>query len=74
VLEFAATESRVVLSSDVSTMTLAAYKRLEISVTMPGLIIVPQRLSIGQAVEELLFLAYESAIDEWNGHVIYLPL
>jgi hypothetical protein len=74
VLEVAAAESRVVLSSDVSTMTAAAYRRLETDSLMAGLIVVPQSLAIGQAVDQLLFLARESAIDEWLGQVIYLPL
>jgi Domain of unknown function (DUF5615) len=74
VLQFAAENQRVVLSRDVSTMTVAAYRRIERGDTMPGLIIVPHRMAIGQAVEELIFLGKESAGFEWEGQVIYLPL
>ena len=74
VLQFAAENQRVVLTRDVSTMTAAAYRRIERAEPMPGLIVVPHRLAIGQAVEELIFLANESAADEWIGQVIYLPL
>ncbi len=74
VLEFAAQHQRVVLSRDVSTMIAAAYRRVEQAEPMPGLIVVPHRMAIGQAAEELIFLAKESAPGEWQGQVIYLPL
>ena len=74
VLQFAAADQRVVLTRDVSTMPAAAYRRLEQAEPMPGLIVVPQRMAIGRAIEELVFLAKESATDEWVGQVLYLPL
>jgi len=55
-------------------MTVAACRRVEHGSSMPGLIVVPHRMAIGQAVEELIFLAQESTADEWTGQVIYLPL
>jgi hypothetical protein len=74
VLEYAAANQRVVLTRDVSTMTSAAFGRIARSESMPGLIVVPHRMAIGQAVDELIFLAKESASDEWEGQVIWLPL
>ena len=74
ILDFAAAEQRLVLTRDVTTMPAAAYRRLEQAEPMPGLIVVPQRMAIGRAIEELLFLAKESADDEWVGQVLYLPL
>lgn len=74
ILRYAASEQRVVLTCDVSTMTAAASGRLKRAEPMTGLIVVPQRMAIGRAVEELLFLAKESATEEWLGHVLYLPL
>jgi hypothetical protein len=74
VLEFAAQNQRVDLTRDVSTMTYAAYGRIERSESMSGLIVVPQRMAIGQAIDELIFLAKESAVDEWESQVIWLPL
>lgn len=41
---------------------------------MPGVIIVPDRMPIGQAIEEVLFLTRDVAPDEWNGQVVFLPL
>lgn len=74
ILQTAAQEQRVVLTCDVTTMTAAAYARSLRAEPMPGLIVVPQRMAIGRAVEELLFLARESTFDEWYGQVLYLPL
>ncbi|MEX0613640.1 MAG: DUF5615 family PIN-like protein [Pirellulales bacterium] len=74
VLQFAAENQRVVLTRDVTTMTAAAYSRVERIEPMPGLIVVPHRMAIGRAVDELIFLAKESASDEWEGQVIWLPL
>jgi hypothetical protein len=73
-LQFAAQEQRVVLTHDVSTMTAAAFQRVEQGGAMPGLIVIPHRMGIGPAVEELILLAQESASEEWSGQVLYLPL
>jgi hypothetical protein len=74
VLQLAAENGRVVLTRDVSTMTAAAYDRIERAEPMPGLIVVPHRMAIGQAIDELIFLAKDSMPDEWEGQVIWLPL
>lgn len=74
VLQFAAANGRVVLTRDVSTMTAAAYGRIEQAEPMQGLIVVAHRMAVGRAVDELIFLAKESASDEWDGQVIWLPL
>ena len=55
-------------------MTSAVYGRIARSEPMPGLIVVSQRMALGQTVDELIFLANESAMDEWDGQVIWLPL
>ena len=74
VLQFAAQQQRVVLTHDVSTMAAAAYRRVEQGDPMPGVIVIPHRLGIGQVVNELILLANESQSDEWLGQVLFLPL
>jgi hypothetical protein len=74
VLQYAAENKRIVLTRDVSTMTRAAYGRIQRSESLQGLIVVTHGMAIGQAVDELLFLARDSNADEWNGQVIWLPL
>jgi len=74
VLQWAAESSRVLLSHDASTMTAAAYSRIERGQPMPGLIIIPQWLSIGAVVEDLLLAAECSLPDDWANQVRFLPL
>lgn len=74
VLEWAAREKRILLTHDVRTMRHHAYARLEVGLTMPGVFVVPQALSIAQAIAEVLLLAECSVEGEWEGQVRFLPL
>lgn len=74
VLEWTAREKRVLLSHDVSTITKHAYERVEAGLPMPGVFQVPQFMSVGAAIEDILLLAECSFDDEWAGQVRYLPL
>ncbi len=74
VLEWAASEGRVLLTHDVSTMTQHAYDRVAQGLAMPGIFEVSQDLPIGIAIEEILVLAEASFEGEWEGQVRYLPL
>ncbi|HEX5273140.1 MAG TPA: DUF5615 family PIN-like protein [Gemmataceae bacterium] len=74
ILEWAAAQGRVLLSHDASTVPPAAYQRVSQGKLMPGVFILPDRMSVGQAVDEVLFLALEVAPDEWKDQVLFLPL
>lgn len=74
VLEWAARETRIVLTHDVRTMRHHAYARLAAGLPMPGVFAVPQSLAIAQAIEEVLLLAECSVEGEWEGQVRFLPL
>lgn len=74
VLEWAARENRVLLTHDIETMPLQAYRRVREGLPMPGVFIIEQSVSIGVAIEEILTLAECSAEGEWEGRVNYLPL
>jgi len=74
VLAWAARETRVLLTHDVRTMRHHAYARLEAGLSMPGVFVAPQSLSIAQAIEEVLLLAECSVEGEWEGQVRFLPL
>jgi hypothetical protein len=41
---------------------------------MPGVFIVPDRMPMGQAIEELLFLVTDAEPGEWKDQVLFLPL
>jgi hypothetical protein len=41
---------------------------------MPGVFIVSDRMPIGQAMDELLFLSLEVEPGEWKDQILLLPL
>ena len=74
VLAWAAQEGRILLTHDMRTMPVYAAERLREGQTMPGLILVPQLLPIGQAIDELLLIAQCGEPDEYESLMLRLPL
>ncbi|MBO1347052.1 MAG: DUF5615 family PIN-like protein [Hormoscilla sp. GUM202] len=74
ILDWAATNGRIVLTHDRATMPDFAYERLLRGEVMSGLFVVNNRMQIGQEIDELIILARCSEQDEWKGVVLYLPL
>ena len=66
-------QGRVRLSHDVSTVPPAAYQRVGAGKPMPGVFILPDRMPIGQALDEILFLSVDVEPDEWKDPVLFLP-
>jgi hypothetical protein len=52
VLAWAASEGRIVLTHDLSTLIARAYERVRASEPMPGVIAVAQALSAGQVIDD----------------------
>jgi hypothetical protein len=73
-VEWAATENRVLLTHDVTTITRYAYERIIAGKPMPGVFEVSRDVPIGVAIEDLLLIAECSLEGEWEGEVRYLPL
>lgn len=74
ILEWAAANGRLVATQDEGTMPGFAYERTARGLPMPGVVVIPEGLPIGVAVEELTMLVACSRDDEWEGQVIFLPL
>lgn len=74
VLEWAAQQSRILLTHDVSTITKYAYERIEAGKVMPGVFEVSRTAPIGPVIEDILLLIECSLEEEWEGQIIYLPL
>ncbi len=74
VLEWASRNSRVVLTHDVSTMTKYTFERIRSGIATAGVIEVPQSLSVGQAIEDILLIAVACTPAEIKNRVEYLPL
>jgi len=73
-LDWAATQGRVVISRDRKTMIRYATDRVVAGQTMPGLFILRKGMTVGQIIEELALVALCSSPDEWEGRVGFLPL
>ena len=41
---------------------------------MPGIFMVPDRMPLGQAIDEILLLSMDVEPDEWKDQVLFLPL
>jgi len=74
VLEWAAEQDRILLTHDLATMPDFAYERVAASQRMPGAFIVPRRMAVRQAIDELLLIATWTEADDWAGRVLHLPL
>lgn len=74
VLEWAASEGRILLTHDVTTVTAFAYERVARGLPMPGVFEVSLTVPVSVAIEEVLLLAECSIEGEWQGQVNYLPL
>ena len=74
VLEWAASQGRVLLTHDVNTLTAFAYERIAQGLPMPGVFEVSLQVPISVAIEDILLLAECSLEHEWEGRVNYLPL
>jgi len=73
-LAWAAAEKRIVVTHDVQTMPGYAISRVRRGDPMPGLVIVPQQVPIGRAIEELTMLVLCSDESEWMDLIIYFSV
>jgi hypothetical protein len=74
VLEWAARHERILLTSDVATITAFAYERVRGGKPMPGIFEVARTVALRLAIDDILLLATCSEDGEWEGQVQYLPL
>lgn len=74
VLEWAALESRVLLTHDRRTIPPIAHSRVAAGLPMPGVFVVRADMPIGQAIDELLIAVHCLTQDECNQIVKFFPL
>jgi hypothetical protein len=74
VLDWAASQGRVVITHDHRTMRTCAEDRLKAGLPMTGLILVPQTAPLGQVIDDLVLVAEATTAEEWNGTIVFLPL
>lgn len=74
ILEWAARKNRVLITHDVSTITLHANERIREGKRMPGVFEVNRSVPIKAVIDDILLLAECSNEAEWEGQIRYLPL
>ncbi|MEM7536554.1 MAG: DUF5615 family PIN-like protein [Chloroflexota bacterium] len=74
ILEWAAMHNRIVLTHDRATMPDFAYDRVVMRKPMPGMFVFNDRISVKEAIHELLLIDECSEHREWQNLVIYPPL
>ena len=74
ILEWAASEARIILTHDVQTLIGDAYARVEKGLPMPGVILIPDTLAIGEALDELELFIGAGSPDDFEDRVIFIPL
>ncbi|MGH8653928.1 MAG: DUF5615 family PIN-like protein [Gammaproteobacteria bacterium] len=73
VLAKAATDGRVLVTHDRKTMPLY-FAEFVARETSPGLLVIPQSLSVAAAVEELLLIWSATEAEAWVNRISILPL
>jgi len=74
ILEWAAVNNRILLTHDRVTMPDFAYARVVAGQPMLGVFVLHDRMSVRQAIDELLLVEASSEQAEWANLVVYLPL
>jgi uncharacterized protein DUF5615 len=74
VLALAAAQYRILVSHDFQTMPRHFGDFLQAGNSSPGVILVPQRLPVGDAIEELVLIWAVSDADEWQNRILRIPL
>ena len=73
-LAWAAQNDRILLTHDVSTMIPVMQEQLREDLPCSAIVLVPDSLPIGAAIEDILLLEDCGVETDWAAGVIYLPL
>jgi predicted nuclease of predicted toxin-antitoxin system len=74
VLALAAEQNRILVSHDFQTMPRHFGEFLQTTGASPGVILVPQRLPVAEAIEELVLIWGASESEEWANRILRIPL
>src|SRR5262245_54694502 len=74
VLEFAHSQSWLLVSHDVNTLKADAEQRVNSDQGMSGLFLVPQSRPVRAVAESLVLIWAASQAEEWRNRIVYLPL
>ncbi len=73
ILEWAASEKRILLTHDVATITMYAYERVNQGLPMAGVVEVIATAPIGKIIDDLELFICCSEPEEYEGQVLFIP-
>ena len=73
-LALAAEQNRILVSHDFQTMPRHFGDFLQARGSSPGVLLVPQYLPVGEAVNELVLIWGASDTEEWEDRILRIPL
>lgn len=73
-LEWLASQDRILLTHDIRTMRDFAYARVDVGLKMVGVIIVRRVVSIGQIIHELEIAIGAGTAEDFVDVVAYIPM
>jgi predicted nuclease of predicted toxin-antitoxin system len=74
VLAVATEQGRILVSHDFQTMPGHFGDFLQTHGSSPGVLLLPQYLPIGEAIEELVLIWGASDAEEWENRIVRIPL
>lgn len=74
VLAMAAEQGRILVSHDFQTMPRHFGAFLQTGASSPGVLLVPQYLPIGDAIDELVLIWHASAAEDWQNRILRIPI
>ena len=72
-LQISAQLGRILVSHDIRTMP-QHFRQFTVVQSSPGLLLIPQRLPVALAIEEIILIWEASEAEEWKDQIAYLPL
>lgn len=73
-LDWAAEEDRVILTHDERTFHVFAYERMTKGEKMSGVIVVPDQIPIGRAIDDLEIAIICKFESEWENNITRIPI
>ncbi|WP_026103563.1 DUF5615 family PIN-like protein [Pseudanabaena sp. PCC 6802] len=73
ILEWAASEGRILLTHDVATITMYAYERIDRGLPMPGVVEAIATAPIGKIVDDLELLVLCGKPEDYENQILFVP-
>ena len=74
ILEWTATQGRILITGDLNTMVGFAWERVRSGRPMSGLLPLRENAGIGQIIDDILLVAKCNTLEEMKDAVLFIPL